>query len=135
MLAAIALILCTVVLFKMKRERYAWVTIVPAAWLVVCTLTAGVQKVVQPDPAIGFLAHAARFADALAGGQGAGAGEELAEMQRVVFNDYVDATLARCSPRSWCVMVVYGIIACIKALRNPRSTALRSARWRRAGDD
>ncbi len=31
MLACIALILCTVVLFKMKRERYAWVTIVPAA--------------------------------------------------------------------------------------------------------
>jgi len=33
MLAAIALITCTVVLFKMKRERYAWVTIVPTAWL------------------------------------------------------------------------------------------------------
>src|SRR5271157_2496351 len=33
MLAAIALILCTVMLFKMKRERYAWVTIVPATWL------------------------------------------------------------------------------------------------------
>ena len=23
----------TVVLFKMKRERYAWVTLVPTAWL------------------------------------------------------------------------------------------------------
>src|SRR5437660_3383256 len=31
MLAAIALTLCTVVLFKMKRERYAWVTIIPTA--------------------------------------------------------------------------------------------------------
>ncbi|HEY7581710.1 MAG TPA: carbon starvation CstA family protein, partial [Acetobacteraceae bacterium] len=39
MLAAIALVLCTVVLFKMKRERYAWVTIVPTAWLVLCTVT------------------------------------------------------------------------------------------------
>ena len=29
MLAGIALILCTVILFKMKRERYAWVTILP----------------------------------------------------------------------------------------------------------
>ena len=29
MLAAIALTMCTVVLFKMKREHYAWVTIVP----------------------------------------------------------------------------------------------------------
>ena len=55
MLAAIALMLCTVVLFKMKRERYAWVTIVPATWLVACTVTAGLEKVFSPDPAVGFL--------------------------------------------------------------------------------
>ena len=47
MLAGIALILCTVVLFKMKRQRYAWVTIIPTLWLLVCTLTAGLQKVLQ----------------------------------------------------------------------------------------
>src|SRR5215469_9344032 len=69
MLAAIALTLCTVVLFKMKRERYAWVTIVPTAWLVVCTVTAGVQKVLSADPAVGFLSHAARFGDAAAAGK------------------------------------------------------------------
>src|SRR4051812_11315644 len=39
MLAAVALTLCTVVMFRMKRERYAWVTIVPTAWLALCTLT------------------------------------------------------------------------------------------------
>jgi carbon starvation protein CstA len=48
MLAGIALILCTVVLFKMKRERYAWVTALPAVWLLLCTLTAGLQKVLHP---------------------------------------------------------------------------------------
>ena len=48
MLAGIALIACTVVLFKMKRERYAWVTLIPTAWLLVCTLTAGLQKVFSP---------------------------------------------------------------------------------------
>ena len=69
MLAAIALILCTVVLFKMKRERYAWVTIVPAIWLVLCTVTAGVEKVFHSNPAIGFLAHARRFGSALAEGK------------------------------------------------------------------
>ncbi|WP_294203809.1 carbon starvation CstA family protein, partial [uncultured Sphingomonas sp.] len=41
MLAAVALMLGTVVLFRMKRERFAWVTIAPAAWLLACTLTAG----------------------------------------------------------------------------------------------
>src|SRR5208337_3497100 len=63
MLAAIALILCTVVLFKMKRQRYAWVTIVPTAWLVVCTLTAGLEKVFNANPSVGFLSHAAKFGD------------------------------------------------------------------------
>lgn len=41
MLAAVALMLGTVVLFKMKRQRYAWVSAMPAAWLLACTLSAG----------------------------------------------------------------------------------------------
>jgi carbon starvation protein len=52
MLAAIALTLATVDLFKMKRERYAWVTIVPAAWLIICTLTAGWQKLFHAEPSL-----------------------------------------------------------------------------------
>ena len=69
MLAAIALTLATVVLFKMKRERYAWVTIVPTIWLCICTLTAGLQKLLHPDPAISFLAHAGIFGDAASRGE------------------------------------------------------------------
>ncbi|MBI3275913.1 MAG: carbon starvation protein A, partial [Methylocystis sp.] len=44
MLAAIALTLCTVVLFRMKREAFALVTLAPTLWLAVCTLTAGAEK-------------------------------------------------------------------------------------------
>ena len=94
MLAGIALILCTVILFKMKRERYAWVTILPTIWLLVCTLTAGLQKIFSDDPKIGFLAHARKFEDALASGQVLAPAKTVAEMQRVINNDYVDATLA-----------------------------------------
>ena len=78
MLAAIALILCTVVLFKMKHERVAWVTIVPALWLVLCTVTAGVEKVFHPNPAIGFVAHALKFRAGLPPRSGAGASEDSA---------------------------------------------------------
>lgn len=45
MLAAMALLLCAVVMFKMKRQRYVFVAIVPTAWLLACTMTAGWQKV------------------------------------------------------------------------------------------
>ncbi|MCC4118824.1 hypothetical protein LLG90_26070, partial [Aromatoleum toluclasticum] len=57
----VALILCTVVLFKMKRERFAWVTVVPTIWLLACTLTAGWQNMFDPNPKIGFLAQVSRY--------------------------------------------------------------------------
>jgi len=135
MLAAIALTLCTVVLFKMKRERYAWVTIVPSVWLVLCTVTAGFQKVFSPDPLIGFLAHAAKFSDAMAAGKILAPAKSLGEMQRVVFNDYVDATLAAIFAAIVIVMVVYGVMACIRAIHNPRNTALEIGSMAAAGDD
>ena len=69
MLATIALLLATVVLFKMKREKFAWVTLLPTAWLLVCTLTAGWLKVFADNPKIGFLAHAHKYQAALDKGE------------------------------------------------------------------
>ncbi|WP_297327467.1 carbon starvation CstA family protein [uncultured Bartonella sp.] len=60
MLAAIALLLCTVVLFKLKQQRYAWVAILPATWLFVCTMTAGWQKVF--DSKLSFFVAAGKAA-------------------------------------------------------------------------
>lgn len=62
LLAAIALCLATTILLKMqlKRERspsLALVTLIPLAWLLAVTLTAGIQKLT--DPKIGFPAAAA----------------------------------------------------------------------------
>ena len=76
MLAAIALILCTVILFKMKRERFAWVTLVPTAWLVICTVTAGIEKVASPDPEGRLRRPCAPLRRRNRLGQGARAGED-----------------------------------------------------------
>ncbi len=124
MLAAIALILCTVVLFKMKRERFAWVTIVPTLWLVLCTVTAGLEKVASPDMRVGFVSHALRFGDAAAAGRIVAPAKTLSEMGRIVFNDYVDAALAALFTAIVVSMVVYGFIEARKALRNARSTTV-----------
>src|SRR6201984_3164898 len=94
MLAAIALTLCTVVLYKMKRERWALVTVVPTLWLLACTLTAGLQKAFSPNPKIGFLSHAEKFSQAFSAGQVLAPAKSLGEMSRIIFNDYLDATLA-----------------------------------------
>ncbi|WP_113891188.1 carbon starvation CstA family protein [Roseiarcus fermentans] len=122
MLAAIALILCTVILFKMKRERFAWVTLVPAAWLVVCTVTAGIEKVANPDPKVGFVAHAMRFSEAAASGKVLAPAKTAAEMGQIVFNDYVDATLAAIFVAIVLVMLVYGVREALRALRQTKAT-------------
>lgn len=124
MLAAIALTLCTVVLFKMKRERYAWVTIVPTVWLVACTVTAGMQKVFSANPAVGFLSHAAKYSTAATAGSILAPAKTAEQMSRIVFNDYVDAGLAALFATIVVAMVVYGVFACIRAMGNPRNTAL-----------
>jgi carbon starvation protein len=93
MLAGIALTFCCVVMVKMKRERYLWIPLLPTTWLLICTLTAGWQKLFHPDPKIGFLANAERFSAAASRGEVLGPASSLAEMHRVAFNNTLDAGL------------------------------------------
>ncbi|VVO99660.1 carbon starvation CstA family protein [Pseudomonas sp. B21128] len=93
MLAGIALMLGTVVLIKMKRQRYIWVTLLPATWLLICTTTAGFIKLFDANPAIGFLSLAKKYSDALANGQVIAPAKSVEQMQHVIFNAYTNATL------------------------------------------
>ncbi|MFJ7145426.1 carbon starvation CstA family protein [Pseudomonas protegens] len=93
MLAGIALMLGTVVLIKMKRQRYIWVTLLPAVWLLICTTTAGFIKLFDANPAIGFLSLAKKYSDAMANGQILAPAKDITQMQHVIFNAYTNATL------------------------------------------
>src|SRR5664279_869035 len=124
MLAAIALMLCTVVLFKVKRQRYAWVMLVPASWLVICTLTAGLEKIFSADPAVGFVSHALKFGKAVAAGTVLAPAKTVAEMNRIVFNDYLDAILAALFVAVVVAMLIYSLLEGRKARRNLKATAI-----------
>ena len=126
MLACIALTFATVVIFKMKRHRYAWVTAVPAAWLFVCTLTAAFLKLMSSDPALGFLAHAQRFDAALSEGRLIAPAKSLAEMQKIVLNDRIDAGLCVFFILVTLTMTAFGVRACLLALRNKEWSANES---------
>ncbi len=127
MLAAIALTFATVVLFKMKRQATAAVAAVPAAWLVICTLTAGWEKVASPVPAIGFLSHAAKFSAALADGRVLAPAKSVADMRQVLANDYIDTALTTLFMAVVVLMLGAGLLCSARALR---ATAVSSREGR-----
>ena len=108
----------------MKRERFALVTIAPATWLVVCTMTAGLEKVFSPDPNVGFVSHAIKYADAMAAGQLLAPAKTAVEMTRIVVNDYIDAGLAAVFVLVVAATAIYGLISIWKALASPQATAM-----------
>jgi carbon starvation protein len=120
MLAAIALILGTCVLFKMKRGQYAWVTITPTIWLLLCTLTAGWQKIFDANPRVGFLAHAKKYSAALDEGTLLAPAKSVAQMQQIIFNDYLDAGLAAFFVVVVVSVLFFGIRTIMKARADSR---------------
>ena len=126
MLAGIALVFCSVVMVKMKREKFLWIPLVPSAWLLVCTLTAGWQKLFHPDPKIGFIANARKFADAAARGEVLGPAKSIEDMQRVVFNNYLDAGLCALFVAVLVAMVFFGLRAALAARRSHVPTSKES---------
>lgn len=118
MLAGMALMLCAVVLFKMKRQRYAWVVLLPTAWLLVCTLAAGWQKTFSSDAKVGFLAIAGKFQSLIDSGT-IPPQYTRSQLAQLVFNNRLDAGLTL----FFMVVVVVLAIFAVKCARR----ALKSA--------
>ncbi|MBL8434566.1 MAG: carbon starvation protein A [Zoogloea sp.] len=126
MLAGVALTLATVVLFKMKRQRFAWVTVVPTLWLLLCTLTAGWQKVFHDNPKIGFLANANKYQAALDKGELLAPAKSMEQMHQIITNNYVDAALSALFILLVLSILAYAIPACRRALSNNKPTTLET---------
>jgi len=91
LLAAIALVVATTFLIRDGRGRYSWTTLLPLAWLLAVTMTAGWQKIFSSDPAIGFVAQASKLAAALEAGTIASG--KITDTRAQIFNLRLDAVV------------------------------------------
>ncbi|MGD8204797.1 carbon starvation CstA family protein [Pantoea sp. FN0305] len=122
MLASMALILGTVVLFKMKKQRYAWVTILPTIWLFITSMTAGWQKIFHEKPAIGFLAQAKKFSTAIDNGTVIAPAKSVADMQTIVLSNQINAALCAFFMLVAVTMLISAFFVIRRALKSERPT-------------
>ncbi|HAV5575501.1 TPA: carbon starvation protein A [Acinetobacter baumannii] len=122
MLASMALILGTVILFKMKKEKYVWVTIIPTIFLFITCMTAGWQKIFHENPKIGFLAQVHKFSDAIDRGEILKPAKTIAEMQTIVLSNQINAALCGFFMIVSIVMIIASIGIVRRALASPTPT-------------
>lgn len=128
MLAGIALLLGTTVLFKMGKKAYVWVTLVPTTWLLIVTMTAGYQKLFHENPKIGFLSHAKVFQSALDKGKLLAPAKNVGQMKQIILNDYIDAALCGIFMLVVIAVLISSIRIWIQVLNN-RATPLKEAAY------
>jgi carbon starvation protein len=119
LLATVALCLATTIIIKMGRRRYAPVTLVPLSWLVAVTFTASYHKIWNPDPRIGFLAHARQLAT--------GATASAPATARLIFNDRLDAAVTGILILMIATVLVDSLLEWLRVLLGQKEARLREA--------
>ncbi|KFK94844.1 MULTISPECIES: carbon starvation CstA family protein [unclassified Serratia (in: enterobacteria)] len=123
MLAAVALVLATVVLIKMKRAKYVWVTVVPAIWLLICTTYALGLKLFSDNPQLeGFLFLANEYKRKIAEGGAELTAQQVANMNHIVVNNYTNAGLSILFLLVVYSIIFFGIKTAMAAYKNPKRT-------------
>ncbi|CAM2858472.1 carbon starvation CstA family protein [Streptomyces albus] len=127
LLAAVALAVCTTLLIKSGRLKWAWVTAVPLAWDAVVTLTASWQKVFSSDPKVGFFQQRADYQQAIEAGKVIPPAKNMDDMHTVVTNSTVDGVLSALFALLVIIVLVDATRTCVKAIRHPEATKLTEA--------
>ncbi|MFE5818302.1 carbon starvation CstA family protein [Streptomyces sp. NPDC056479] len=124
LLAAVALAVCTTLLVKSGRLKWAWITGVPLAWDATVTLTASWQKVFSSDPKVGFLKQRQIFQDAIDRGEVLPPAKSMDDMHTVVTNSTVDGVLTAALALLIVVVIVDATRVCVRHVRRPALSTL-----------
>ncbi|MET9802318.1 carbon starvation CstA family protein [Streptomyces sp. NPDC006368] len=124
LLAAVALAVCTTLLVKSGRLKWAWVTAVPLAWDVAVTLTASWQKIFSADPRVGFFAQRDKYQAGIDSGQVLPPAKSMDDMHTVVTNSTVDGVLSALFALLIIVVIADAGRVCFKAVTDPAGVKL-----------
>ncbi|MFI7291983.1 carbon starvation CstA family protein [Streptomyces anulatus] len=124
LLAAVALAVCTTLLVKSGRLKWAWVTAVPLAWDVAVTLTASWQKIFSDDVKVGFFAQRDKYQAGIDAGEVLAPAKTMDDMRTVVTNSTVDGVLSALFALLIIVVLMDAGRVCYKAIRDPESVKL-----------
>ncbi|OPG06287.1 carbon starvation protein A [Streptomyces sp. GKU 895] len=127
LLAAVALAVCTTLLVKSGRLKWAWITGVPLAWDATVTLTASWQKVFSGDPKVGFFKQRSVFQDAIDRGEVLPPAKNMDDMHTVVTNSTVDGVLTAVLALLIVVVIADALRVCIRHVRRPALSTLSEA--------
>jgi len=124
LLAAVALAVCTTLLVKSGRLKWAWITGVPLAWDATVTLTASWQKVFSSDPKVGFFKQRSVFQDAIDAGKILPPAKSMDDMHTVVTNSTVDGVLSAILAVLVVVVIADALRVCVRHVRRPALSTL-----------
>ncbi|MEV5593087.1 carbon starvation CstA family protein [Streptomyces sp. NPDC052496] len=132
LLAAVALTVCTTLLVKSGRLKWAWITGIPLAWDATVTLTASWQKVFSGDPKVGFFTQRAVYQDAVDAGKVLPPAKNMSDMHTVVTNSTVDGVLSAVLALLIVVVIADAARVCVRHLRDPAASRLSEAPYVRS---
>ncbi|NGN94472.1 carbon starvation protein A [Nocardioides sp. KC13] len=117
LLAAIALTLATVLMFKHGLAKFAWVPGIPLAWDLIVTMTASWQKVFSDNPAIGYFAQASAAREARDAGELYGVAKTPEDVDQIIYNSTQSGILQAAFALLVIVIVAGAAVTVVKAIR------------------
>jgi len=124
LLAAVALAVCTTLLVKSGRLKWAWITGIPLVWDATVTLTASWQKVFSSDPRVGFFKQRSVYQDGIDRGELIAPAKSMDDMHTIVTNSTVDGVLAAVLALLIVIVIADATRVCIRHVRRPALSTL-----------
>ncbi|BCL27802.1 carbon starvation CstA family protein [Streptomyces aurantiacus] len=127
LLAAVALAVCTTLLVKSGRLKWAWITGIPLVWDATVTLTASWQKVFSGDPRVGFFKQRSIYHDGIDRGEVIAPAKSMDDMHTIVTNSTVDGVLTAVLALLIVIVIADATRVCIRHVRRPALSTLSEA--------